>query len=143
MLLQKKNNILNFNSVHNNTVQRNHVWSITILSLLFRNKMAYNEILVEHNVSTLWLLKNMYFHCTYSIKTKSIIINSESGTCWKSQKCIPSENNQKSPSTKTNSFNKFVPHGGQEQVLSNMISTHTHTHTNTYHECKYLTLLEK
>jgi len=60
------------------------------LSLSFRN----NEILFY------WVLENMYFYCTYSIKTK---IFSMIGTFWKSQKLIPSKKNNLSVIAKRSS----------------------------------------
>ena len=58
----------NLNSLLKNTVLRNYN-----LSLSFRNKSVYNEVRVLHRVRTsYYCLKNMYFYCTYSIKTKKL-----------------------------------------------------------------------
>ena len=45
------------------------VRSLTLLSFSFRNKAVYNEILTH----TMVLFENMYFYCTYSIKTGAAV----------------------------------------------------------------------
>ena len=74
----------NLNSLHKNTVARNRVCSITTGLFSQKNTDAH-----------LVLFENMYFYCTYSIKTT---ILSMLGTGYfrilKSQKLIPSKKNQ-------------------------------------------------
>ena len=105
---------LNLNSLHKNTVPRNRFCSIT--TGLFFSETNTDAHLV--------LFENMYFCCTYSIKTK-ILSMLGTGYFLKSQKLIPSSKNQSvliakisSPqntknrkSAKTNSCKNFVPHG--------------------------------
>ena len=67
-------NILKLNSLHKNTVLGNHACLFNYnLSLSFRNKVVYDEILTH----TVVLFENMHFYCTYSIKTKILSILSE------------------------------------------------------------------
>ena len=73
----------NLNSLHKNTVPRNRVCSIT--TGLFLSETNTDARLV--------LFENMYFYCTYSIKTK-ILSMLGTGYFLKSQKLIPSKKNQ-------------------------------------------------
>ena len=73
----------NLNSLHKNTASRNRVCSMTTgLFFLERNIGAH-----------LVLCENMYFYCTYSIKT-TILSMLGTGYFLKSQKLIPSKKNQ-------------------------------------------------
>ena len=73
----------NLNSLHKNTVSRNRVCSIT--TGLFFSETNTDAPLV--------LFENMYFYCTYSIKTE-ILSMLGTGCFLKSQKLIPSKKNQ-------------------------------------------------
>ena len=73
----------NLNALHKNTVPRNRVCSIT--TGLFFSETNTDAHLV--------LFENMYFYCTYSIKTK-ILSMQGTGYFLKSQKLIPSKKNQ-------------------------------------------------
>ena len=74
---------LNLNSLQKNTVPRNRLCSIT--TGLFFSKTNTDAHLI--------LFENMYFCCTYSIKTK-ILSMLATGYFLKSQKLIPSKKNQ-------------------------------------------------
>ena len=73
----------NLNSLHKNTVPRNRLCSIT--TGLFFSETNTDAHLV--------LFENMYFYCTYSIKTE-ILSMLGTGYFPKSQKLIPSNKNQ-------------------------------------------------
>ena len=73
----------NLNALHKNTVPRNRVCSITTGLFFWETNTDAHLVLFE----------NMYFYCTYSIKTK-ILSMLGTGYFLKSQKLIPSKKNQ-------------------------------------------------
>ena len=73
----------NLNSLHKNTVPRNRVCSITTGLFFWETNTDAHLVLFE----------NMYFYCTYSIKTK-ILSMLGTGYFLKSQKLIPGKKNQ-------------------------------------------------
>ena len=63
---------VNLNTLHKNTLPRNHVCWITLVSL-FRKQRGIqwsSGSCIGYARLNLGLFKNMYFYCTYSIKTK-------------------------------------------------------------------------